>query len=189
MGDAAAEAPEGLLHLEADIVAAEHDQMRGKPIKLERLAWVSGAAPAIPGISGMAACVPRLRKTRSASRRRVLQQLNFNTLGRNEATLAKNEFQTVRRQPRLVDRNQAIDYFTLVLSHASHVQGPGTKAQSECRRMANELHDLPAVDHVLAGKAVNTRTGTTDQSLLDHGNAMPASRQLPGDVLAGLPAA
>jgi hypothetical protein len=52
--------------------------------------------------------------------------------------------------------------------------------------MANVFHNLRAVNHVLAGQAGNVGTGTTDQSLLDHHDALPPSRQLPSDVLAGL---
>src|SRR6202043_1261276 len=78
-------------------------------------------------------------------------------------------------------------HLALALPHAGHVQGPGAKAQSECRGVANEIHALGAVDHVLPGQAGDVGTGTADQFALDHGDALPPSRQLPGDILAGLP--
>jgi hypothetical protein len=88
----------------------------------------------------------------------TLRQPHFDSPGRNEATLAENEFQTIGRKPRLVDRDHAIDHFAFALSHAGHVHGPGAKAQSECRSMANELHNLRAVYHVFAGQAGNVGT-------------------------------
>ena len=86
------------------------------------------------------------------------RQPNFDSPGRDEPTLTENEFQTVGRKPRFVDRDQAIDQFAFALAHAGHVQSPGAKAQSEGRSMANELDNLGAVNHILTGQAGNVGT-------------------------------
>src|SRR6266478_6002676 len=77
---------------------------------------------------------------------------------RNETALPENEVEAIDGKPRLVDRDHAVDHVAPALAHAGHVQGPRTKAQSERRPMADELHDLRAVDHVLTGQAGNVGT-------------------------------
>ncbi len=159
-GDAAAEAPEGLRHLEADIAAAEHDQMRGKPIELERLDMGQRRGAGHPRYIRDRRARAEIEKDALPLKtpRATLRQPDLDRPGRNEAALAENEFQTVGRKARLVDRDHAVDHLALAPSYAGHVHGPGAEAQSECRGMANEVHDLGAVDHVLAGQAGDVGT-------------------------------
>ncbi len=88
-GDAAAEAPVGLRELEADVAAAEDDQVLGQAVELEQLDVRQrrrGEARESAGSSGR---VPRLRKTRSplSSARAAVVQRHFDRLRRDEARL------------------------------------------------------------------------------------------------------
>src|SRR6476660_9048954 len=116
--------------------------MSGKPFEFERfdVGQRSGAAqPANVGNGGVRTQIEIDALSLDAPCP-SLRLLNFDSLGSNKATFAKNKFQTVGRKSRLVNRDQAIDHFALALLHAGHVQGPGADAQSECRGMANELY-------------------------------------------------
>jgi len=190
-GYSAAEAPEGLCHFEADIAAAEHNQMPGNPIELKRLDMSQRNCATQPGNVGDGGVRAEIEKDALCLEAPcpTLAQPNFDRLGSDEATLAKDEVQVVGRKPRLVDRDQAVDHVALALSNRGHVHGPGAKAQSEFRCMANEVHNLRVVNLILAGQAGNVGTGTTDQSLLDHGDALSRSRQLPSNILSGFAAA
>jgi hypothetical protein len=50
--------------------------------------------------------------------------------------------------------------------------------------MTEELRDLGAVNHVLAGQAGDVGAGAADQPALDHGGAPTGPRQIPRDELA-----
>ena len=62
---AAAEAAIRLGEFQADIAATEHDECVGKPVDFEHLNVGQRPASARPGIGGIVAWVPTLRKTRS----------------------------------------------------------------------------------------------------------------------------
>ena len=68
---AAAESAVGLGHFEADIAAAEHDQMRGHVVEFEHLDVRERPGVRQAGMFGIVACVPTLRKTRSPDSTRV----------------------------------------------------------------------------------------------------------------------
>ena len=110
-GDSAAEAPQSLRHFEADIAAAEHDQMRGKPIELERLDMRQRSGLGQPGNVGNGRVRTQIEKDLLALKAPCpsLREPNFDCLGSDEAAFAKNEVQTIDRKPCLVDRDQSID--------------------------------------------------------------------------------
>ena len=60
---AAAEATVRLGQLEADVAAAEHDQMRRHIVEFQSLDIRERPRRSRPGMFGIVACVPRLRKT------------------------------------------------------------------------------------------------------------------------------
>src|SRR5205807_4683926 len=74
------------------------------------------------------------------------------------------------------------------LPDTGHVDGPRAKPEPECRCMAYKVHHLRTLNDILAWQARNVGTRTPDQSPLDHRHALPRSRQVPSDVLAGLAA-
>jgi hypothetical protein len=55
--------------------------------------------------------------------------------------------------------------------------------------MAYQVDDLRAPDLVLAGEAVDVRTGPADPAALDDRHATPGARQVPGQQLAARSAA
>src|SRR5438309_8335517 len=120
--------------------------------------------------------------------RTTLRQIDLDRLGSDEAALSKNEVQPFGRKPRLVNRNKAIDHLAFALPDTGHVDGPRAKPEPECRCMAYKVHHLRTLNDILAWQARNVGTRTPDQSPLDHRHALPRSRQVPSDVLAGLAA-
>src|SRR5258707_11392661 len=96
-GDAAAEAPECLRHLEAHIAAAEHDQMRGKPIELQRLDMGQRRGAAQPRNIGHGRMRAEIEKDPLALEPpySALGHPGFDRPGRNEAPLTENEIQAV----------------------------------------------------------------------------------------------
>ena len=65
--DAASQSAESLGHFQTDVAASEDDQVaRDAAARSSASIWVSGLASRKPGMSGMAARLPRFTKTRSA---------------------------------------------------------------------------------------------------------------------------
>ena len=77
-----------------------------------------------------------------------------------------------------VQGDQPVDHLALALAHLGHVHRDRARDDPELRGMVQQVGDFRAPDLVLAGQAVDVRTGPADPAALDDRNA--ASGVSPG---------
>src|SRR5881396_3052528 len=80
--------------------------------------------------------------------------------------------------------NLAVDHVALALANLHHVDRHATGLRAELRGVPRHVRDARAPDLVLAGHAVDVRTGAADPLALHDGSPSPRSRQMPGEQLA-----
>ena len=135
-GDLAAEAPEGLRQLDADIAAAEHDQVRGQPVELERLDMGQrrGRGQARDVRNGRVRAEIEEDALAFEPPRPALGQAHLDRPGRDEAALAQDELEPVRRELRSGGSRPCPSTISrLRCAHALHVRG--RPARSAGRRL------------------------------------------------------
>src|SRR4029077_14345954 len=115
--------------------------------------------------------------------RAAVIQTHFQDFWRDESPGPHDQLGTAGPILLHVHGDQSFDHVALTLSDASHV-GPGrTCRQAELGRVVNQVHDLGAPDLVLAGQAVDIRTGAADPFSLYDGRTPARGGQVPGKEL------
>jgi hypothetical protein len=187
----AAEAAIGLRQLQADIAAAEDDQMAGQSVELERLdigercrtgeAWDVGDRRVRPEIEHHAVAGQQPPA--------AVVQAHFDGLRPDEPARAHDQFGAARPVTVEMHLDQAVDHLAFVRQHSPHVDGGSARHAPEAIRVVDQVGDLRTPNLVLAGQAVGIRTGTADQLALDDGCAVPRLGHVPSQKFSGLAAA
>src|SRR5262249_48318552 len=186
--DPTAEAAEGLRKLHPDIAAAEHDQVLGQTIDLQRLdmgqgsrvgqAWDVGDHRVRAKIETAAPAPAPARPPRPHARpaRR----------GSKEGPRAEEKSAPFGREPFGGDPDRAAALLALARAPPRHVRRHGPAPLPVLRRVPQEIRDLGAVDHVLARQARNVGARPADQSALNDDGPAALPSELPGHVLSWL---
>ena len=127
---------------------------------------------------GIAACVPRLRKTRQA--RPTVIQLHLKGFRRHETPFPHDQLGATRLVALQVHLDEAFDHGTLALPNFGHIDRDGTRRHPELRGMMHQICDLSAPDLVLAGETVDVRAGAADSTALYKASTLPKLRHVPG---------
>ena len=164
----------GLGQFETDIAAAEHHQMRGRIVEVER-ASISGQRPRDFGAwnARIAACVPRLRKTWSPARTRVTPSFSrIERFRRDKPPAAHDQFGAacfVVMQKCIWISRLTMSRFRWRTFAMSVVGRPGDHRYAELSGVLRQMRDPRTPNLVLAGQAGNVGTGT-DPPALDDGS-------------------
>src|SRR3954454_7933146 len=86
-------------------------------------------------------------------------------------------------------RDQAVDHVALTLPHLLHIDGDGTGRDPELAGVTKEVCGIRTPDLILAGQAVDVRTGATNPPALDDGHPLPGLCQVPRQILPPFAAA
>jgi hypothetical protein len=186
--DAAAEAPIGLRQLEADIAAAEHDQMRRQAVELQRL---DVAHRLRIGEAGdvrhrrVGSDVEKHLITREAARAAVVE-LHLEVFRRREVPGPHDQFDTALFVCLQRHRHHAVDHGALARPHLGHVDGQGTGHRAEACAVPHQVRDFGAPDFILGRQAIDVGAGAADPPALDHCGASPGSRHVRGQEHAAI---
>lgn len=126
---------------------------------------------------GIAACVPRLRKTRQA--RPTVIQLHLKGFRRHETPFPHDQFGATRLVALQVHLDEAFDHGTLALPNFGHIDRDGTRRHPELRGMSTKSATF-APDLVLGGETVDVRAGAADSTALYKASTLPKLRHVPG---------
>ena len=190
-GDPAAEASVRLGEFEADVAAAEDDEVLGQPVEFQQLDVRHRT---------------RLRQARNRWDRAVgahvedhavacqqtspaVVQTHFEGLRRDETPDAHDQFGAAVPVLFQVHGDQAIDHVAFALPHPPHVDRRRACYDPELRRVVDQVRDLGAPDFVLAGQAVDVRARAADPFPFHDGRTVPCLGQVPGQELAARAAA
>jgi hypothetical protein len=187
----AAEPPERLRELDADIAAAEHHEVGRKVVELQRLHM--GERRACPetrdvGDAGAGAEVEEDPLAGDAPGT-ALGEPDFNGAWRGESAFAEDELHARRGKALAMDLDHAFDHLALAPANVLHPGGGRHGAGAVIGGVPDQLRHPGTLDDILARQAGDVGTGAADQPTLDHHHRATLLRQLPGDVLARLPAA
>jgi hypothetical protein len=189
--DAAPEATVRLAQFEADVASAEHDEMRGHVVELERLDI--GERP-----GGLEARNARDRRVRSDVEEHLVShkyprpavvQAHLQRSRRHKTSRPHDQFGAARRVILQMRGNLGVNHVALALAHRRHVDGDGTGHGAELRSVVHQVRDLGAPNLILAGQAVDVGTGAPDIPALHDGSPSPGARHIPSQELATLPTA
>ena len=183
---AAAEAAIGLCEFEADIAAANDDQMAGQSVELERLDIGERRSRGEAGNIRDCGMRPEIESDAITGQhaRTAVVQIYLDGLRRNEPTGTHDQLGAAGFVGVEVHRDQAIDHVALACQHSLHIGGDRSRHHPEPIRVMNQIGNLCAPDFVLAGKTVGVRTGAADQFALDDRGAMPRLGHVPGQKFA-----
>jgi hypothetical protein len=180
-----------LRQLEARIAAADHDQVRGQVIKLERLDVRErprlGKAGNF-GNSGMRSDIEKDLIGHERARSSAMHG-HFKSLRRDKAAAAHDQFGAACFVVCQVLGDLAFDHLALAAAHHRHVDDPRGGHGAELRCMTRQICDLGAANFILARHAGDVGTRPADPLPLDDGRALPRSGEMPRDQLAASPAA
>jgi hypothetical protein len=188
---AAAETAERLRQLEADIAAADDQQVAGNVIKLQRLDMRerTGLAQARHGVDFRSRpCVDdHVRAAQHA--RAAAAERDFNRARRDETAAAEDELRARLVVNVDVHVDQAGDHLAFALAHGAHVDVGIALGDAELRAAEEIRGDLRAVDEILARQARDVGARAADPPALDDGNTLSLAREGPREIFAAFAAA
>ena len=150
---ATAEAAIGLRQLQADIAAADHDQVAGQPIELQCLDIGERRCRCETRNLGYHRMGPEVENHALARQDpcAAVIEADFDGFRFNEPAAAHDQLGPARLVIVEMHGDQAIDHLSLARQHRPHVDGGRTRHHPELVRMAHQIGDLGAPDLILAG--------------------------------------
>src|SRR5262249_14342956 len=185
-GHVTAEAPIGLGELKPHVAASEHDEMRRQIIELERLDVRERAGGLEPGHArnGRVRADVDEHPVADQHARVSVVQLDLERLRGHEPARAHDELGAARLIVLQVRVDLVVGHATLDIAHGPNVARNRPRLRADLGTMTHERRDLRTPDLVLAGHAIDVRTGATNPSSLHDGRPSPRSRHVPRQELA-----
>ena len=188
---ATAEAAIGLRHFDADIAAAQHDQVRRQIVEFQRLDMGQRAgrfeARNIRN-GGMRADIDDDLVAGEQAGAAIVQG-DLDGLRADEAAAAHDEFGAAALVGAQVEFDLAIDHVLLAAAHLAHVGLDRVRHRAELRGVPDEMGDPRAPEFVLGRQAGDGGARAADPAALDDGNLFAGTAQMPGELLSALAAA
>src|SRR5262245_35051935 len=190
-GHAAAESAIGLGHLQANITAAEHDEMRRLNVELQNLNMGKRPDRLQPGNArncGMRADVDDDLATGQHALATVVHS-NFDGFRRDEASTTHDELGTAGLIGVEVEGDVAVNHLLFAAPNFRHIDRDWTGTCTELSCVAGDVVHTRGQQLVLAGQAGDGGAGAAHPTALNDRNALPRSGQMPGKQFATLSAA
>jgi hypothetical protein len=186
--NAAAEATIRLCHFQADIPAAEHDQMLRHIVEFQSLDVGKRPGRIEAGYSRNGRVCSDVEKNLIARQhaRPAVVQTHLERFRRHEIPCSHDQFRAARLVLLQMYGDQAFDHVALALTDFGHVDRDGTRVRAEVCSVMHQVGDLRAPDLVLAGEAVDVRARAANPTALHHGGPSPRARHVPGQIHAAI---
>ena len=185
------EMPEGLGHLHADVAAADHQQVLGQHVELQRLDMRErrGLPQARDRRDGGARAEVQVDALPGEPARAALGR-DLDDPGFDEPPPAEHELEPARGERLGVDLDHAGHDLRGARGHAAHVDGRCLgQHDPELACAPGQVRDLGAADQRLGRDAGDVDAGAADHAGLDDGDALAGLGLVHRQRLAGLAAA
>lgn len=151
---AATKAPIRLRHLDADVTAAEHDQMRWCVVEVKRADMrqrLGGSQSRHIGNGSVCADIDDhlVAAERACA---AIVELHLDRLRANEPANAHDEFRAARCIRLHMKRCFAFDHAALAFAHLCHVDNDGGRRRAKVGSMSRQMRNARAPDFILAGQ-------------------------------------
>src|ERR1700677_3574257 len=182
-------APESAVCLskfQADIAAADHDEVLGQTIQFKdfdirhRIGFAQARSRRNSRTRAQIQKYP-LAFDRSPS---SIVEAHLKRFWASESSLAHHQLSAGLLVLLHVDRNQRVDHLALAPAHRLHINRDRPCVRAKFRAMANQIRDLRAPYLVLRRKTIDVRAGAADPPALDHHCLLARPRQMPSQVLS-----
>ena len=185
-----AEAAQGLRKFQADVAAAENDEMLRDAIEIESFDVRHGIGGGHPGSFGDGGAGTEVEEDAIAfdDARAAGIQGNFHFLGGDKARRAHDQLRARLFIKFQVDLDVAFDHFAFAALDAGHIGGERAEIEAEFGGARGVGVHFGALNNVFAGQAGDVGAGAADKFAFYDCGTMAFAGEGPGDVLPCFPA-
>jgi hypothetical protein len=186
----AAEPTESLCHLDTDIAAPQHDQVRRQVVELKCF-----------DMGERTSCLETWDVRNSCMRTNIddnliagkqagasIVQRDLHGFRAHEAAAAHDEFDATLPVGLQMEGDLAIDHVLLAAADLAHIGSHGISECTELRSVPDEMSDPRTPELILRWEAGDGWTGASDPAALDDGNFLAGTAKVPRKQFSALPA-